>query len=107
MQSIGLTAPRIVLLITVDSKRTDTKLHPRLHTMDSLVQLFDKQIHLMTSPVALVTIPLRIGTELSLVRNLNTRHRIRIEIVVNMQAVNIISRQDIFNNATNIVTILL
>ena len=54
LQTIGIAAYLRIALIAIDAKGRDTHLHPRLGCMDGLIELFDKEVHVITTPVILV-----------------------------------------------------
>ena len=74
----------VVLLISIDTKRRHTKLHPRLTTMDRLTQLLDEKVYIITSPIVNIGETTSVTLEVSLVWNGLSCSRIRIEIVINM-----------------------
>ena len=107
LQTICTTAMLwVVLLITIDTERRHTKLHPRLTTTDRLAQLLDKEVYIITSPIVDIGESTSVTLEISLVWNSLSCSRIRIEIVINMQAINIISTHYIVNDCTDIIAIL-
>ena len=75
--------------------------------MDSLVKLFYEEVDIETSPVATIADAVGIGTILGVVGNLHASHRIRIEIVVDMEAIDIVARHDIPDHLADVIAALL
>ena len=107
LETVGTTAIGIVFLVAVDAERRHTDLHPRLGLVDSLVKLFDEEVDIETSPVTTIADAVGVGTILGVVGNLHASHGIRIEIVVDMEAIDIVARHDIANYRADIVAALL
>ena len=61
----------------------------------------------MATPVTNISIAFLVGSKLSSIGNLHAWHRIRIEIVVNVQSVNIVTFHDVHHDGTDVVAILL
>ncbi len=59
--------------------------------MDGFTQLLDEPAHIISSPIADVTETARIGCIHLLIRNLLASYRIRIEVVVDMKTIDIIT----------------
>lgn len=57
LQAVGLASERIVLFVTVDTKRTNTELHPRLQATNSLVYLLNQYINIAPAPVGTIGEP--------------------------------------------------
>ena len=74
--------------------------------MYRLVELFDKQVHIQSTPVSLILQPVVVGLEICLIRNSDTWHRIGIEIVIDMQTIHIIAVYDVFHHLTDIIATL-
>ena len=75
--------------------------------MDGFTQLLDKAAHIISSPVADIAETARIGCIHLLIRNLLASYRIRIEVVVDMEAINIITAHDISSHLSGIIGSLL
>ena len=103
LQTIGITAQRITLLITVNAERTDTKLHPRLYGTDCLMKLFNQHIDITTTPIGLIRKTTAITGKARVIRKVHSLHGIRIEIIVHVDSIHIITGHDIGHDFTNIV----
>lgn len=75
--------------------------------MDGFTQLLDEPAHIISSPVADVTETARIGCIHLLIRNLLASYRVRIEVVVDMEAVDVITAHDISSHLAGIICSLL
>ena len=106
LQAVRAAALRVALLVTVDAKGRDAHLDPRLHVVHGLVQLLDKEVDVLAPPVATVGNALVIGTVLGIVGNLHAWHRIGIEIVVNVQAVDVVAPHNVAHNLADVVPAL-
>ena len=106
LQTVSVAADGRILQVAVDAERRHTELHPRLHSHDSVVKLLHKTVHVVAAPVADVADTIRVITEKICVWNFLASHRIRIEIVVDMQSVNIVAAQDVAHHRTDILTVL-
>ena len=107
LQAIGATALGVALLVAIDAEGRDAYLHPRLDGVDSLVELFHEEVYVVATPVTYIGIPLVVGSKIGSIRDVNTCHRVRIEIVVDVQSVNIITLQDVHDDSTDVVAVLL
>ena len=107
LKTESLRTNRRVFPVAIDTERRNTELHPRLDTMDGFPQLLDKAAHIVSSPVADVAETARIGCIHLLIRNLLASYRIRIEVVVDMKTVDIITAHDISSHLTGIICSLL
>ena len=74
--------------------------------MHSLIELFDKEVHIIAAPVATVAYAVAVLLILGIVRNGLSCSRIGIEIVVHVDSVNIIAGDDVASHLTDVVTIL-
>ena len=74
--------------------------------MYRLSQLFYKHTHILSAPILTSKKSLTITLEVVGIGNLYTCYRIRIEVIINMQSVDIIACQDISYHLADIVTIL-
>ena len=106
LQAVGITADSSILLVTVDTKRRDTHLYPRLHGMYRLIELLDKQVYVIPAPVATILDAITMKTILRIIRNNLSCCRIRIEIVIHMNTIHIVTGHDILGHLTDIVTVL-
>ena len=107
LKAEGLGSDWRVFPVAIDTERRNTELDPRLDTMDGFAQLLDEAAHIVSSPVADITESARIGCIHLLIRNLLACYRIRIEVVVDMEAINIITAHDISSHLTGIIGSLL
>ena len=107
LQAVGTTAIGIALLVTIDAERRHAELHPGLCLMNGFIDLLDEQVDIIATPIVTILHTVRISTILCIVRYLHTCYRIGIEIVVDMQAVNIVTLNDVTNDVTDIVATLL
>ena len=106
LQAIGITTVGIVLLVTVDAERRNAELHPRLVLVDGVAELTDEEVHVIAAPVAFVGESPGITTEQLVVGNGLTGSRIRIEVIVDMQPIHIITTHDVAHHMTDEVTAL-
>ena len=97
----------VVRFITIDAERTHSKFHPWLDPMDRCVELLYQQVNLIASPITTIAEALGISLLLYVIRNIHSCHRIRIEIVIDMKSVDIVTFHDVLNYFTDIITILL
>ena len=105
LQTEGLATIRIVAFVTVDAKRRHAELHPGLQAVDVLAQLFNEHVDIVATPIVYVFDAIAVGTELLLVRNFHSCCGIRIEIVVDMESVNIVTTNDVFHHLVYIFAI--
>ena len=73
--------------------------------MYALATLLDKHIHIVATPFGTVGNAIVVLLEVAVVRYLFSCHRIRIEIVVHMDAVDVISGHDVVDNANDILAV--
>ena len=106
LQAIGITTIRIVLPIAVDAERRNAELHPRLVLVDGVAELTDEEVHVIAAPVAFVGESPGVATEQLVVGNGLTGSRIRIEVIVDMQPIHIITAHDVAHHMTDEVTAL-
>jgi hypothetical protein len=106
LSAVGITTHRRTLFVTINTKRRDTDLYPRLSLVDGLIELLDEEVDIISAPV--VDIPDAIGVlaEEFLVGDGLALYRIGIEIVVHMDAIDIITTHDITRHLTDVITIL-
>ena len=69
--------------------------------------MFYKQVDVIPAPIAYIGKSQWVSPEISFVRDIDARRGIWVEIIVNMQAIHIVTLQDIRHYLTDIVTILL
>ena len=103
LQTVSTAAIGVALLITIDAEGRNANLYPRLGVVNGAVELFDKQIDVIAAPVATIVDAVAIGAILCIVGNLNTSNGIGIEVVIDVQAVDIIARHNITDDVANIV----
>ena len=101
LQTIGVASQWIALLITINTERTDTKLHPRLDATNRFVKLLYQHIHITTTPICLIGETSTITGETCIIRKIQSINRIRIEIIIHVNSIYIITRHNIGHNFTD------
>ena len=107
LKTESLRSNRRVFPVAIDTERRNAELHPRLDTMDGFTQLLDEPAHIISSPIADITESARIGCIHLLIRNLLASYRIRIEVIVDMKPIDIITVHNISSHLTSIICSLL
>ena len=74
--------------------------------MDGLIELFDEEVHVIATPVVDIPDTVIIQPELLRIGNGLALHRIGIEIVVHVDAVDIVAGDDVLGHLTDIFTVL-
>ena len=74
--------------------------------VDGFVELLDEEVHIVTTPITTIANAIIILTILGIVWNRLTSSRIRVEIVVHVDAVDVVAGDDVTGNFTDIVAIL-
>ena len=106
MQSVGFAANVwCTLLIPVNSKGRYTEFDPRFHSMNGFAKLLYKHIDIVATPVLNATEATSIEAKLFQIRNALSRSRIRIEVIVDMQTVHIVSLQNIRYDVANVIPV--
>ena len=107
LQAVGVTTRSIrrALLVAIDTKRTDAKTYPRLGQQNCPTQLTDQRVHVLTTPIAFgrlcISLWHTILTETSFIGEGSATRWIGIEIVIHVDRIHVISRDNIFDNPTN------
>ena len=106
LQSARIASPlRVALQVTIDTERRHAELHPRLDGMDAIVQLTDEKVHILPSPVIAVhSVP--VTCIRLVVRDAQTAFGIRIKVIVDMNAIHVITQQDVRHDVANVVPVL-
>ena len=105
LESIGCTTVRIVLLIAVDTERRNPEFHPRLALANCFMDFLDQDIDIVTSPISLIGITTAIFCKGQIIRKIYARSRIRIEIVVHVERIHIVTGNDIADNLADILAV--
>lgn len=105
LQSVGGTSIRVGALVAIDAKGRNAELHPRFHLAQVVAHLLDKEVDILTSPVATVH-SIAIPCIRSVIGNGNTRSGIGIEIVIYVNAIHIITAHNVARHLTDIVAVL-
>ena len=105
LQTIGIAANWRIALVTIDAKGRDTDFHPRLGLMDRLIELFNKEVHVIATPVALVLDTVGVILKEFIVRNTLPLNRIGIEVIIHMDTIHIVAAHDITGYLADIVAI--
>ena len=106
LQAVRVAAVfRVTFQVAIDAKRRHAKLHPRFDGMDALVHLADKLVHVLPPPVVAIHSPsvARIGL---VIRDAQSAFGIRIEVIIDVDAVHIITQQDVCHHVADIVPVL-
>ena len=106
LQTTCVAAIGVTLHITINSKRRNSKLHPRLALAHRLMDFLYQHIHVVTSPIGFITVSATILCKTDIVGKILSRIRIRIKIIIHMNGIHIITGNNIAYNLTNIFTIL-
>ena len=104
LQTICLTPQRISAFITINAERTDPELYPRFYFTHSLMYLFDKDVHIAATPVGFVRKTSSVTGETVIIGEIFPGNRIRIEVIVHMDGIHIITGNDIGNHHANMLT---
>ena len=106
LQAVGLRTVRIGTLVAINTERRNTKLHPRLDGMNGFTQLLNETAYIVTAPITDIAESSRMLSVERLIRNLLACYRIRIEIIINMESIDIISSYNISCNTASILSSL-
>ena len=108
LKAVGLGSVHgITLLVAIDAERRNAELHPRLTLMTGLRKLLDKPVDIVPAPVVDILQTVAVMPEEGLVRDHLTRCWIGIEIVIDMQSVDIIPRNDVVHDLADVLPVLL
>ena len=106
LQTVGLTAYGRILGITVDAEGRDAHLDPGFSLMDGLVELLDEEVDVVAAPVTTVAYAIVVGVILGIVGDGLTGCGIGIEIVVHVDAIHVVTADDVLGYSTDIVAVL-
>ena len=95
LQTIRFRTIRIISFIAINTERRNTKFYPRFYMMYSLPQLLYKSAYVISSPISNIPIAMRVLLIQGLVWNLFACYWIRIEIIIYMETIYIISADDV------------
>ena len=104
LQTICVAAQRICFLIAVNTERADSELHPRLDAPYCFMKFLDQDIHVATTPVRLITETASVTGKARIVREIDSLDRIRIEIIVHVDSIYIVTGYNIGNNLADMLT---
>ena len=106
LKAIGSTTIRITLLVTINTEWRHTELHPWLALTYGFMDFLNQHIHVVTSPVTLISIATTIFSESQIIREINTRSRIWIKIIVHMKCIHIVTIHYVTDNLTDVLPVL-
>ena len=104
LQTIGLTTQRITLLITVNTKRRNTELNPRLQFAHCLMNFLYQHIDITATPIRFIRKSTAITGKAGIIREVYSLFRIRVEIIIHMNSINIVAGNNIRNHHTDVAT---
>ena len=104
LQSVCIAAQRICFLITVNTERTDTELHPRLYAPNGFMKFLYQNVYIATTPVCLVVETASVTGKARIIRKIDSLDRIRIKIVVHVDSIYIVAGYNIGNNLADMLT---
>ena len=107
LQTVGIAAVGVALLVAIDAKGRHAELHPRLRVANGLIELSDKLVDIVAAPVVAVGKAIGVGLEVGSIGDGDTSDGIGIEIVVDMQSVDIVALQNVAHHIADIVAVLL
>ena len=102
LKSISCTSIRITRLVTINTKWRHTEFYPWLALTYGFMDFFNQHIYIVTSPVTLIGITTTIFSESQIIREVNTRSRIWIEIIVHMKCIYIITVHNVTDDLTDV-----
>ena len=105
--AVGIATCGRTLLVAIDAEWRYTNLYPRFHIVDGLVELLDKQVHIIAAPIVLILETIRVIVEQLIVGNRLALHGIWVEVIVHVDAVYIVATHDVLSYLADIVAILL
>ncbi len=105
LKTACITSIRIIFLVAVDTKRRNTELHPRLTLAHSFVNFLYQHIHVVTAPIGFITVSATILRKTDMIRKIFARVGIRIEIIIHMNGIHIITGNNIAHNLANVFTV--
>ena len=107
LQTTGVASGNIatVLHVVVYAEGRDTELHPRLGGVDRLVDALDEGVDIISPPFINVAETVGIFRKGLLVGDGESSHGIGIEIVVDMNAIDIVTRHDVLHDHADVAVI--
>ena len=107
LQAAGIAARDVATHfdIVIDAERRDTELHPRLGGVDRLVDALDEGVDIISPPFINVAETVGIFRKGLLVGDGESSHGIGIEIVVDMNAIDIVTRHDVLHDHADVAVI--
>ena len=106
LQSAGRAAVGVRPFVAVDAEGRDAKLHPRFNAVDLLAEGLDEDIDIVAAPVGNGGKLASVAVVGGLVGDGDARHGIGIEVVVDMEAIDVIAADDIADDAEDVVAVL-
>ena len=106
LQALGAAAGGIAAAVTEDAEGRHAELDPRLALMNGLSQLLNETVHIIAPPVGQASRPSTIAAVFSSIVYYLAGCGIGIEIVVDMQSVDIITADNVFDHPADIVAVL-
>ena len=95
-----------VLLVVVDAEGTDAELHPGLCLVDGTMEHLDEEVYVVASPVAAVADAVVVFLERGIVGDGLSGYGVGVEVVVDMEAVNIVATDDVLHHLTDVLAVL-
>ena len=102
LQAVGIASVGAALLVPVNAERRHAELHPRLRVAHCLVNLLYQHVHVVAPPVAPVGESPSVCRETQVVGKLLSRIRIRIEIVVHVDGINVVPAHDVAHDFADV-----
>ena len=107
LKSVGLATTRVVLLIAPDTKWRDTKLYLWFDTIDGIAHLLNGQVYVVATPITYVVKTTWVFGKCLSIWELLTRNRIRIEIVIHVNGLYIVSSNEVCHHFAEKIACLL
>ena len=107
LQTVGLATAWVVGNIAPDTERRDTKLDLRVDAHDGVVDLLDGHIDIVATPITYIVKTTWISRKSLCIRKILTCHRIRIEIVVHVDGLDIVAGNEVSYHLAEEITCLL
>ena len=108
LRTVGLRTSLPALLVAVDAEGTDAEAHPWFDGADVVVYRLDKDVHAATTEVAQIGTTVRIEAHLRSISleggdvvELLAGHRIRIEVVVHVDGIHVVTLHDVDHHRAN------
>ena len=108
LQPAGVTAGHATSgrIVVVYAKRRYAELDPRFDAVHRVVQHFDEGVHVVSAPICAVVEAIAVGGVGCIVGNGQTCGGIGIEIVVDVQAVDVVTAHNIGRHIANVALVL-